>query len=106
MWYAGSFALGAVAGALGDKISLAFVQATEQQVEQHLASHLSHDTHGLPAGDTASRAVVTAMQADEAAHSDAAEALNAEIGGSPLPKPMQFAMKSAAKVMTRTAYWV
>src|SRR5262245_30226999 len=32
LWYAGSFAIGAVAGALGDRISLGFVAETERQV--------------------------------------------------------------------------
>src|SRR5258708_5901733 len=39
-WYAGSFAIGALAGALGDRWNLAFLAETERQVEQHLTGHL------------------------------------------------------------------
>ena len=40
LWYAGSFALGAAAGLLGDKWSLGFLAETERQVEGHLGGHL------------------------------------------------------------------
>src|SRR5438270_8487484 len=46
-WYAGSFAIGALAGALGDRWNLAFLAETERQVEQHLTGHLAE----LPEGD-------------------------------------------------------
>src|SRR6266849_4346065 len=36
VWYAGSFAMGLAAGALGDKWNLAFLAETERQVEEHL----------------------------------------------------------------------
>ena len=39
-WYGLSFAMGAIAGAVGDKISLGFVAATEERVCQHLKDHL------------------------------------------------------------------
>src|SRR5687768_7126821 len=39
LWYAGSFAIGALAGALGDRVSLGFVAETERQVEGHLHEH-------------------------------------------------------------------
>ncbi len=98
LWYAGSFALGAVAGRMGDATSLGFVAETERQVEQHLEGHLGR----LPPGDTRSRAIVAAMQADEARH--AREALAA--GGVELPWPARLAMRAMAKVMTATAYRV
>ena len=56
LWYAGSFAIGLLAGRLGDATSLGFVVETERQVEQHLAGHLDR----LPASDTRSRAIVRA----------------------------------------------
>ncbi len=96
LWYAGSFALGAVAGRLGDATSLGFVAETERQVEQHLEGHLGR----LPPADTRSRAIVAAMQADEARH--AREALAA--GGVELPWPARLAMRAMAKVMATTAY--
>src|SRR6266404_7424520 len=40
LWYAGSFAIGLAAGALGDKWNLAFLAETERQVEEHLSGHL------------------------------------------------------------------
>jgi ubiquinone biosynthesis monooxygenase Coq7 len=98
LWYAGAFAIGLAAGQAGDRVSLGFVVETERQVEQHLASHLDR----LPAGDAASRAVVAQMQADEARHADAAQAA----GGADLPPAVRWAMRAAARVMTRTAHYV
>jgi ubiquinone biosynthesis monooxygenase Coq7 len=92
LWYAGSFALGAAAGALGDRWSLAFLAETEHQVEAHLAGHL----RWLPAEDGRTRAVVEAMRADEAKHRDSAIAL----GAAELPAPVKTAMRAMAKVMT------
>src|SRR6266513_3777127 len=40
LWYAGSFVIGAAAGALGDRWNLAFLAETERQVEEHLSGHL------------------------------------------------------------------
>ncbi|HEY0233107.1 MAG TPA: 2-polyprenyl-3-methyl-6-methoxy-1,4-benzoquinone monooxygenase, partial [Dokdonella sp.] len=62
LWYAGAYAIGAVAGAVGDRLSLGFVVETERQVEAHLGEHLET----LPAGDERSRAIVRRMKADEA----------------------------------------
>jgi ubiquinone biosynthesis monooxygenase Coq7 len=59
LWYAGSFAIGALAAALGDRTSLGFVEETERQVEGHLEEHLSR----LPAGDARSRAILAACPA-------------------------------------------
>ncbi len=72
-WYAGSFALGWLAGRAGDAVSLGFVVETERQVEEHLAGHLA----SLPPGDTASRAIVDAMRVDEIAHGEKARAMPA-----------------------------
>jgi ubiquinone biosynthesis monooxygenase Coq7 len=96
LWYAGSFALGLIAGRLGDHVSLGFVVETERQVEQHLASHLNR----LPAADMRSRAIVHQMKDDEAQHAASAE----RAGGVPLPLPVRWAMRGAAKLMTFTAH--
>jgi ubiquinone biosynthesis monooxygenase Coq7 len=96
LWYAGAFGLGLVAGRLGDAVSLGFVAETERQVEAHLAGHLTQ----LPAGDTASRAVVAQMKLDEGRH--AAEAQ--EAGGRDLPPPAKALMRVAARVMTTVAH--
>jgi len=98
LWYAGSFALGAIAGAFGDRWSLAFLAETERQVEEHLAGHLER----LPAGDRRTRAVVEAMRSDEAKHRDSALAL----GAAELPAPAKSAMRVMAKVMTTVSHRV
>ena len=96
LWYAGSLAIGAAAGALGDRWSLAFLAETERQVEEHLAGHLET----LPPDDARTRAVVEAMKADEARHRAAA----LELGAAELPGPAKLAMRLAARVMTTIAY--
>lgn len=98
LWYAGSFALGVLAGALGDRWNLGFLAETERQVEGHLDGHLQR----LPLQDAKSRAIVEQMKADEIRHANMAIAL----GGAELPLPVKLAMKLTAKVMTKTAYWI
>jgi ubiquinone biosynthesis monooxygenase Coq7 len=98
LWYFGSFAIGAVAAAFGDGVSLGFVAETERQVEGHLDEHLRR----LPAADSTSRAVVAAMRTDEIAHAGSARAAGAE----ELPELIRGVMRGTAKVMTRTAYWI
>ena len=98
LWYAGSFAIGLAAGRLGDAASLGFVVETERQVEAHLASHLGR----LPETDHASRAIVKQMKADEARHAE--DALAA--GAAPMPEPVKWLMRAAAKVMTTVAHRV
>ena len=97
LWYAGAFAIGYAAGKLGgDQVSLGFVVETEHQVEAHLNSHMQK----LPEGDTASRAIVAQMKADEIAHAQMAQ----REGAVALPAPIQGLMKAAAKVMTTVAH--
>lgn len=98
LWYAGSFTLGAVAGALGDKWNLGFLAETEKQVGKHIEGHLQR----LPAQDEKSRAVLEQMAIDEAKHADTA----IQHGGAPLPLPVKLAMKLTSKVMTKTVYWI
>lgn len=98
LWFAGSFAMGTIAGALGDRVSLGFLAETERQVERHLDGHLDR----LPAGDHESRAVLAQMREDEARHGATGKAM----GGMDLPLPVQRAMAAFGTVMTRTAYWV
>jgi 3-demethoxyubiquinol 3-hydroxylase len=98
LWYAGSFAIGALAAAFGDRTSLGFVAETERQVQRHLDEHLGR----LPPGDERSRAIVRIMRADEARHASSAQSA----GAPRLPGPVQALMRRTAQVMTRTAYWV
>lgn len=96
LWYAGSFALGAVSGLAGDRWSMGFLHETEVQVERHLEGHLSQ----LPADDARSRAIVEQMRADEHRHG----AMGKRLGARDLPLPVKAAMRLTSQVMTRTAY--
>lgn len=98
LWYAGSFAIGAVAGLAGDRWSLGFVRETEIQVEAHLQQHLEN----LPPEDARSQAILDQMKTDEAEHARMAE----EAGASELPKPVRAAMAFTAGIMKALAYRV
>jgi ubiquinone biosynthesis monooxygenase Coq7 len=99
LWYAGAFAIGYAAGKLGgDRVSLGFVVETERQVEAHLQSHMDK----LPAADSASRAIVAQMKADEIAHAQMAQ----KAGAVELPSAVKALMQTAAKVMTSVAHRV
>lgn len=96
LWYMGSFLIGAVAGAAGDKWSLGFVAETERQVVAHLDGHLER----LPPKDVPSKAILEQMRRDEEQHST--RAISA--GAAELPAPIKGLMRLASRVMTRTAY--
>jgi ubiquinone biosynthesis monooxygenase Coq7 len=98
LWYAGSFAIGALAGAVGDRSSLGFVAETERQVEAHLRG--SKDS--LPAADQRSRAIVDAMTQDEVSHGAQA----ASLGADELPFLLRSAMRLTSRVMTKSSYWL
>lgn len=95
-FYALSYTVGALAGALGDKWSLGFVAATENQVCKHLEEHLE----GLPEQDQRSKAVLNLMHEDELKH--ASVALDA--GGVVFPEWFQKGMTLMSKVMTKSTY--
>jgi ubiquinone biosynthesis monooxygenase Coq7 len=97
LWYAGSFAIGAVAGVFGDRTSLGFIVETEKQVEAHLHSHRDR----LPAADQRSRAIIDQMTRDEVAHGAHAQSL----GARPLPFLIRAGMRLTSRVMTRSSYW-
>jgi ubiquinone biosynthesis monooxygenase Coq7 len=96
LFYAASYAMGAVTGLLGDKVSLGFVEATEGQVCKHLESHMD----SLPEQDQRSRAIITQMHEDEERHG--ADAM--EQGGAEFPRPVKNLMTLVSKVMTETTY--
>ena len=98
LWYAGSYALGALAGIRGDGWNLGFVVETERQVEAHLEEHL----HTLPVADARSRAIITVMKEDEARHGANAQAA----GARRLPFPVPQLMGAMATVMKAVAYRV
>lgn len=96
LWYVASFSLGAVAGVIGDSVSLGFVAATEDQVCKHLSSHLEQ----LPDTDHKTRAILEVMLEDEARHGEKALAE----GGMQFPPPVKAAMTLVSKLMTRSTY--
>lgn len=95
-WYAGSFALGLLAGRAGVARSLGFMAETERQVEAHLDDHLNQ----LPEQDRRSKMIVEQMKADEIHHRLTAE----EHGAQELPGPIKGLMTLMSKIMTTTAY--
>jgi len=98
LWYAGSFALGAAAGAIGRSIGLGFVAETERQVESHLKGHMQR----LSPADQRSRAILDAMMQDEVRHGSHAETM----GARPLPSVLSLAMRLTSRLMTTGSYWV
>jgi 3-demethoxyubiquinol 3-hydroxylase len=98
LWYAGSLAIGALAGALGRKLSLGFTVETEKQVESHLSDHLRR----LSPADTRSRAIVERMRQEEMQHGSKA----ASMGGRALPFPLAAAMRATSLLMTHGSFWV
>lgn len=98
LFYAGSFAMGAAAGLLGDRWNLGFLAQTERQVVEHLDGHLRK----LPPQDRKSRTILEEMRMDEARHATTA----LQHGGDELPLPARVLMRAASRIMTRTAYWI
>lgn len=98
LWYGGSFAIGAFAGAIGDKWNLGFLAETEHQVVKHLESHLNK----LPDGDLRSRAILEQMKIDELEHANTA----IEGGAAELPPPVKSLMTAMSKVMTSSTYYI
>jgi len=96
--YAGSFAIGALSGLLGDKWNMGFLAETERQVEGHLDGHLEQ----LPAQDEKSRAIVAQMKEDEARHANMALAH----GAAELTAPVKLAMRISSRLMTVSTYRV
>jgi ubiquinone biosynthesis monooxygenase Coq7 len=94
-WYAGSFAIGVLAGLRADSESLGFVSETERQVEAHLRDHLQR----LPMEDTKSAAILSRMAEDETHHGTTA----ALAGGIELPAPIRSCMKVGGEILRRVA---
>lgn len=98
VFYAGSFALGALSGLAGDRWNLGFLAETERGVERHLDGHIER----LPHADARSRAVLECMRREESSHASTAQSQ----GGAPLPAPARLAMRLMAKVMTSATFRV
>jgi 3-demethoxyubiquinol 3-hydroxylase len=98
LWYAGSWAMGALAGALGRGAGLGFVAETERQVESHLRHHIQR----LGDADARSKAILEQMTHDEMQHGAQA----ASLGGQGLPIPVAAAMRLTSRLMTYGSYWL
>ena len=98
IFYGLSFGIGAVAGMIGDEISLGFVAATENQVCLHLQDHLDQ----LPEKDQKTRLILEQMLIDEQSHADKAMAT----GGAEFSPLTRDVMTLMSKVMTKTTYYL
>ena len=94
LFFAASVGIGAIAGQLGDRVSLGFVEATEDEVCKHLDRHIAT----LSDDDKRTKTMLESIREDEAQHRSTAK----ESGGKVFSKPIKSAMALAAKVMTRT----
>lgn len=95
VWFLGSFVLGSLAGACGERWNLGFLAETEKQVVKHLDGHLQR----LPNGDRRSRRIIQQMKIDEGRHAN--QAMSA--GGHELPEWIKKAMRGTSRIMTSTA---
>ncbi len=96
LFYASSFTIGAIAGAVGDKWNLGFLAETEKQVSVHLEEHLQ----ALPEADLKTRAILEQMQTDENHHAEMAR----EHGAADLPDVVQKFMLATSKIMKVASY--
>ena len=98
IWYAGSFAIGAFFGSMGEKTSLGFVEETEKQVVKHLERHLDR----ISPNDSETINILKTMRADEDEHAQEA----AENGSESLSEPTKKFMSLTAKLMTSTSAYI
>ena len=98
VWYAGSFAIGAIFGSFGEKTSLGFVEETEKQVVKHLEKHLDK----VSKNDVETIEILKTMRADEDEHAQEAS----ENGGESLSEPTKKIMSLTAKVMTSSSAYI
>jgi len=98
LWYGASFVVGAATGLMGDRVSLGFIAATEEEVCKHLDRHLAE----LPEGDHRTREIIARMQADEAGHEQAA----LDEGGAPYPGALKKIMSLQSALMTNSTRWI
>ena len=98
IWYAGSFAIGAIFGRFGEKVSLGFVEETEKQVVAHIDRHLNK----ISPKDKETIEILKTMKEDENLHAQQA----VDKGGEELKIPAKQIMKYTAKMMTSTSKYV
>ncbi|RPG39991.1 MAG: 2-polyprenyl-3-methyl-6-methoxy-1,4-benzoquinone monooxygenase [Gammaproteobacteria bacterium TMED236] len=98
VWYAGSFAIGAIFGRFGEKVSLGFVEETEKQVVAHIDRHLNK----ISPKDKETIEILKTMKEDEDLHAKQA----VDKGSEELNIPVKQIMKLTAKMMTSTSKYV
>ena len=98
IWYAGSFAIGAIFGRFGEKVSLGFVEETEKQVVAHIDSHINK----ISPKDKETIEILKTMKEDEDLHAQQA----VDKGSEELKIPVKQIMKYTAKMMTSTSKYV
>ena len=98
VWYAGAFAMGSLASIAGDRWSFAFIRETEEQVVEHLQSHLDR----LSPKDKITRTIIMQVISDEAGHAQSAHSKS----GYKLPREVSAMMRATAKIMTVGAYYI
>jgi len=98
IWYAGSFAIGAIFGNMGEKVSLGFVEETEKQVVKHIDRHLDK----ISPKDRDTINILKTMREDEDTHAKQAE----ENGSEELKKPTKKIMEYTAKIMTSSSTYI
>ena len=98
IWYAGSFAIGAIFGRFGEKVSLGFVEETEKQVVAHIDRHLNK----ISPKDKETIEILKTMKEDEDLHAQQA----IDKGSEELKIPVKQIMKYTAKMMTSTSKYV
>ena len=96
IFYGLSFGLGVVTGLAGDKWSLGFVGATEDQVCQHLRDHLDQ----IPDNDKKTKMILKQMLKDEEEHGEKAM----DQGGIEFNSKVKEFMTITSKLMTKTTY--
>ena len=98
VWYAGSFAIGAIFGRFGEKVSLGFVEETEKQVVAHIDRHLDK----ISPKDKETIEILKTMREDEDLHAQQA----VDNGGEELKIPVKQIMRFTAKMMTSSSKYV
>ena len=98
IWYAGSFAIGAIFGNFGEKVSLGFVEETEKQVVAHIDRHLDK----ISEKDKETIEILKTMREDEDIHAQQA----VDNGGEELRDVTKRIMTATAKVMTSSSKYI
>ena len=98
LWYAASFALGAIAGLNENRWKLGFIEETERQVKDHLEESIT----SLPAQDNRSRLFLEEIARDEEKHRDTVK----NIGSEEVPKLVKKSMNGLSKIMKNITYHI